>query len=91
MKTFTDSDVQDHGVIAGAGSIYTKEYRKDLILDQLDWQKRGLQQSATGYGAKLTTGYKINFNGKLFRVYCTCYGNAGSCWFISRGRKIFVS
>jgi len=62
----------------------------DLLHDPLDWQKRGLQQTASGYGAKLTSSYKINFEGKFYRLYVTQYGNAGSTWFRVRGRKIFV-
>ena len=56
----------------------------------LDWQKAGKQQTASGYGRKLNTGYKAEFNGKKYRVYCTCFSNSGSCWFIARGQKYFV-
>ena len=63
----------------------------DLIDDPLPWQKRGLQQTASGYGSKLTSCYKINFEGKLYRLYVTQYSNAGSTWFRVRGRKIFVN
>lgn len=63
---------------------------QDLIDAPLDWQKRGLQQTASGYGSKLTSRYKIHFEGKEYRLYVTIYGNAGSTWFRVRGRKIFV-
>lgn len=89
MKLFTDNDVTPHGAVAGAGSLYAD--RSELVTDMLPWQKRGLQETATGYGAKLTTSLKINFNGKLYRIYCTCYGNSGLCWFKVKGRKIFVN
>jgi len=89
MKLFTDKDIQDHGCVAGAGSLYAD--RTELVTDMLPWQKRGLQETATGYGGKLTTTLKINFNDKLYRIYCTCYSNNGSCWFIAKGRKIFVN
>ena len=88
MKLFTDIDVTPHGAIVGAGSLSVN--RSELITDMLPWQERCLQETATGYGAILTTSLKINFNGKLFRIYSTCYGNAGSCWFIAKKRKIFV-
>lgn len=86
MKEFKESDIKkyDHE------NIYTNIFRDDLVLCELDWQKRGLQESRTGYGAKLNSGYKIHFEGKLYRVYITCYGNAGSSWFTYKGRKIYV-
>lgn len=85
-KDFTDADVDTSGQFP---RIYTD--RKELIYDPTPWQKQGLQQTATGYGAKLNTGYRIAFNGKLYRLYSTTYGNAGSTWFMAGGRKIFVS
>ena len=87
MKNYSSSDVQ----------VSTPDFPRlfasqgDLIDAPLDWQRRGLSQTASGYGAKLTTSRKISFDGKLYRVYCTCYGNAGSCWFVAKGRKIWVS
>jgi hypothetical protein len=62
-----------------------------LLVDcPLDWQKRGLRQTSTGYGAKLTTSQKVEFEGKLYRVYCTIYSNSGTCWFISKGKRYTV-
>ena len=65
--------------------------REDLIDSPLSWQKEGLQQTASGYGRKLTMREKISFEGKEYRLYCTCFSNAGSVWFVSKGRKIFVN
>jgi len=65
---------------------YYPDYKKincdkeDLIISQLDWQKRGLQQTASGYGSKLTTQYYINFEGFNYRVYCRCFSNVGTCY-----------
>ena len=87
MKEFGESDVVDHG--GGYLRIYAD--RADLVDAPLPWQGRGLQQTASGYGAKLTTRYKIHFGGKLFRLYCTCYSNNGTVWFRVRGRRIIVS
>jgi len=81
MKIFNDADINN-------GSLFTNN--TDLVDSPLDWQKRGLQQTSSGYGAKLTTSRKINFNGKLYRIYCTCYSNVGSCFFVTKGKKIFV-
>jgi hypothetical protein len=90
MKVFTQNDVQPHGAIPGAGSIYA-DSTEDFAYSPLGWQRAGLSQTATGYGAKLATRYLINFSGKLFRLYNTCYGNASSTWFITKGKKIFVN
>ena len=90
MKHFTDADVVEHGRIAKAGRLTLDRYPEDLCARPLPWQRRGLQQTASGYGAKLTSQYKLSFNGKLYRIYHSCYGNASSAWFVAKGRKIFV-
>lgn len=52
------------------------------IVDRpLWWHVQGLQQTASGYGSKLTTRYCLQLpNGKIYRIYCTCYSNIGTCW-----------
>ena len=62
-----------------------------LIDAPLWWHDKGLMQTATGYGAKLTTRYKIEFEGKQRRIYCTQYSNSGSLWFMSKGKKYFIN
>lgn len=62
----------------------------NLVHKPLDWQKRGLQESRTGYGAKLTSAYMVQFNFKLYRIYHTCYGNSSSAWFKAAGKRIHV-
>lgn len=88
MKEFTEKDLVPH---AGSVGLFLGDMHKELVRDELPWQKRGLQQTASGYGAKLTSSFKISFEGKLYRLYHTCYGNASSCWFTVKGRKIYVS
>lgn len=90
MKLFTDKELtgtdKDH-----IYTDYSGGQSKELLHAPLVWQERGLQQTASGYGRKLTTEWKISYNGKLYRLYCTCFSNAGSVWFMSKGKKIFVS
>jgi len=62
----------------------------DLVDSPLDWMKRGLQETSSGYGGKLTSAYKVSFCGKLYRLYSTCYSNLASHWFTVKGEKIFV-
>ena len=76
-------------------SIYNPDYSVavesvDLIESPLVWQKLGLQQTASGYGAKLTTQYKAPFNGKQYRVYATCFSNAATLWFKAKGKRYTV-
>ena len=86
-KSFTSADVDE------SNKEFPRIYadRADLLDEPLDWQKQGLQQTASGYGKKLTMPYKILFNAKKYRLYCTQYSNAGSVWFIAKGRRIYVS
>jgi hypothetical protein len=85
-KLFTDKDVDDAGQFP---KIFADS--SELVDAPLDWQKRGLSQTASGYGGKLTGSRKINFNGKLYRIYHTQYSNAGSAWFTVKGRKIYIN
>lgn len=62
-----------------------------LIHNPPEWMLRGLQQTATGYGAKLNSGLSILYCGKVYRIYITQYSNAGSAWFKVNGKKIYVS
>jgi hypothetical protein len=47
-------------------------------------------QGLDGYGSKITTDYKIDHNGRTYRVYATCYSNAASHWILYEGAKIFI-
>ncbi len=85
VKQFTDADI-DTGSFP---SLYAD--RSELIQAPLWWHKQGLQQTSSGYGGKLTTSLKINFNGKIYRLYASCYGNASSTWFKAKGRTIYVN
>lgn len=86
MKKFTDADLQPW---AGHSGLFADT--SELIYAPLDWQKRGLSETTSGYGSRLTHPYKINFNGREYRLYVTQYGNSGSVWFKAGGRKIFVN
>jgi len=69
---------------------YIKYKDKDLIYKPLPWQKKGLQQTASGYGSKLTTTKMLKVGNKLYRVYVAQYGNAGSAYIIKNGKKLFL-
>ena len=57
----------------------------------LDWHKRGLQQTASGYGKRLTSPNVVVLpDGCKRRIYITQFGNAGSAWITLDGRKLFL-
>lgn len=57
----------------------------------LEWQRRGAQYTATGYGTKIPTSKVIKWSdGKVRRVYCDIYSNAGSCYCMIHGCKVSV-
>jgi hypothetical protein len=87
MKQFTASDV--HRPESAFPRIYCDT--SQLAHCPLDWQKRGLSQTASGYGSKLTSSFKISYEGKLYRLYTICFSNSGSTYFTVKGRKIYVS
>lgn len=57
------------------------------------WQRQGLQQTATGYGSKLTTEHMVKVAGRRDiwrRVYAICYSNAASFYALLDGKRVFV-
>lgn len=57
----------------------------------LEWQKRGLTYTATGYGTKIPTRKVVRWSdGKVRRVYCDTYSNVGSCYCMIHGCKVSV-
>jgi hypothetical protein len=70
-------------------SIWADEH--EVKEQPLWWQLQGLQQTATGYGGKLTTSRMIRYAGRWRRIYCMCYSNSGSCYILVKGETIFVN
>lgn len=56
----------------------------------LPWQEMGLMETATGYGNKLTTPYKVRYKGHDRRVYCVCHSNIGSLYVMVKGVKEYL-
>ena len=77
---------------------YSELYLDDMLANgqaqvkMLDWQKQGLQETATGYGGKLTTRYVITdpVDKKTRRVYAICYSNCASHYIIKGGERLFL-
>lgn len=54
------------------------------------YHKRGLMQTATGYGRKLVTDRKIKIGNRLYRIYCCQISNSGSIYIIVKGQWVFL-
>ena len=62
------------------------------VIDKpLWWHSKGLSQTASGYGSKLTSSRCVVLpDGRVRRIYVTCYSNVGSAWITLSGRKLFL-
>lgn len=69
---------------------YADVTKEDFIDSPLWWQKQGLMETATGYGSKLTTRYKVQYEGKLRRVYAICHSNCSSLFINVKKQKLFI-
>ena len=63
---------------------------REMVYAPTEWQKLGLCETATGYGSRLNSGYKVIYAGKLRRVYTVCYSNVGSCFVMVKGKRVFL-
>ncbi len=62
------------------------DFIEDAFIDELYCHKHNLSQTASGYGNKLSTRYKVKCkNGKTYRVYCRCYSNVGVLYILIGG------
>jgi len=64
----------------GTGNEPRQTINVDVIEAPLWFHKRGLSYTATGYGNRTPTVYKVKWQGKWRRVYAACYGNAASTY-----------
>jgi hypothetical protein len=91
-KVFTATDIDRAGTLP---RIWVNDKAVDLVNRPLWFHLRGLAETATGYGARLRTSHMIRWQGRrkgivLRRVYCTIWGNAGSCWVVLDGEKVWI-
>lgn len=63
---------------------------KDLVVDEPQWMQRGLFPTASGYGKKIPTRYKLRYNNRLYRIYGCCFSNVATTYIVSRNRTIIV-
>ena len=63
-----------------------------VTVKELWWQKRGLQQTATGYGHKLVTPYMLTLPDapRTYSVYAICISNCASFYILRGGQRFFL-
>ena len=63
----------------------------EIIDKPLWWHKRGLSETASGYGKKLTSSKCIKLpDGRIRRIYVTIYSNIGTAWIILNKEQLIV-
>lgn len=70
--------------------LYLETQALETKIDLLPWQKQGLQYTATGYGGKIPTHYKVKHKGIWKRVYCAIYSNSGTLYIMQVGTKLIL-
>lgn len=61
-----------------------------IVEKPLWYHKRGLMQTASGYGSKLVTSKMLKVGKRLHRIYVVCYSNAGSAYIIRKGKREYL-
>ena len=62
----------------------------ETIERPLLWQLQGLSYTASGYGSRIPTRYMVRYNGKMRRVYCCIWSNAGTCYMGKRSDNLLI-
>lgn len=63
----------------------------EIVERPLAWQRAGLQQTASGYGSKLTSSRCVVLpDGRVRRIYVTCWSNAGTAWIVLDGKRRYL-
>ena len=70
--------------------ISNKVYDPPAGAVQSAWGVRLPGQGLDGYGSKITTEYKIRYEGRMHRIYATCHSNVASEWIVKGGKKLFL-
>ena len=61
-----------------------------IIERPLQHHKLGLSYTATGYGSKLPTRFMLRYNGRLYRVYSSCFSNVSREYIVVNGQQYGV-
>ena len=67
------------------------EIKKESFVEKPLWyHKKGLMQTSTGYGRKLTTRKMIKIGKRLHRIYCSIFSNSGVCYIIYKKEEYIL-
>jgi len=50
----------------------------------------GLSYTRTGYGSKIPSLYKVQYQGRWYRVYSVCYSNVSTEYIVVKGERVVV-
>ena len=67
------------------------DWDKDTIESPLWFHKRGLMQTATGYGRKLATSKKYRYKNRLYRIYVCQYSNSGTAYILHKNQWVVLN
>lgn len=67
-----------------------KSQQFEPVESLLWWQEKGLSYTASGYGRKIPTRWKIKVTNRLYRVYCYIHSNVGFLYIIKNRQEIAV-
>lgn len=63
----------------------------EIVDRPLWWHVAGLQQTASGYGRKLTSARCVRLpDGRERRIYITQFSNAGSAWIVLDKERVYL-
>jgi len=54
------------------------------------WLAAGRQQTASGYGSRLNSGYTVKHNGRTYRIYTVCWSNCGTSYITTKTGRLYV-
>jgi hypothetical protein len=78
-------------IATGDNGLSYLERPYEVIDRPLAWQSAGLQQTASGYGRKLTSARIVRLpDGRERRIYVTIFSNIGTAWITLDGKRVIV-
>jgi hypothetical protein len=63
---------------------------KTVMADGVEHGEAPRSPYVGGYGKRIPTPWKLLYQGYWRRVYCCCYGNAGSCYITIKDKDVLV-
>lgn len=59
--------------------------KSNLLVNRLTWQMAGKSYTASGYGSKIPTEFKVFYRRRWRRIYAKVFGNSGMFFVIIDG------